>query len=136
MTARRRARILAMVGVLLGGAVAAPGCAVACPAIAYISTVVIDARAVADVVSMQVCIESECTPEPGEEADPMSLLGVERLDDGTWNAVLDTRTPDRLTVRLYDGSGLLLRDTVEQVEWTFTGGACPGPASASTVVLG
>ncbi len=135
MTTRRR-RVAAAVGLVLGGAVAAPGCAVACPAIAYISTVVIDARAVDGVEAMQVCIESDCTPAPGEEVDPTSLLGVDRQDDGTWSAMLDMRTPDRLTVRLYDGTGLLLRDTVEPVDWTSTGGAaCPGPASADPVVL-
>lgn len=112
-----------------------PGCAVACPAIAYISAVSIDTDVVPGVAAVQICVEDECTASPGEEPDPTSLLGVSREDDGTWTAVLDMRTPDEILIRLYDTGGVLLRESEESIVWTFTGGACPGPATADPVVL-
>lgn len=135
MPLRRTPLDVAAAALLLSAAVTMPGCAVACPAIAYSSAVSIDTDLVPGVTAVQICVEDECTTPPGEEPDLTSLLGVSREDDGTWTAMLDMRTPDELLIRLYDADGVLLREYDEPIAWTFTGGACPGPATADPVVL-
>lgn len=134
MSARRRTAF-AFAALLLGGILALPGCAVSCPAIAYLNTVTLDSSAYADVDSVQFCIAAECTPAPGEPADDGSLLGVTPLDDGRWSLMLDMRSPKQIVVRLFDAEGAVVHESEESISWTFTGGQCPGPATAEVVVL-
>lgn len=134
MSGRRRGA-LALVALLLGGVLALPGCAVACPAIGYLNTVTLDARAYPDVEAVQFCIETECTPAPGESGDAGSLLGVTRLEDGEWSLMLDMRAPEQIVVRLFDADGVVIHESEEPISWTFTGGQCPGPATAAVVVV-
>lgn len=129
-------RSLAALTLLTGVTTGASGCAVACPAIGYISTVVVDVSAVPDAVDVQFCVEGECSPAPGDEATSRSnAFEAVPQDDGTWNLALDMYTPESIEIRLFDAVGTLVHESEQEIAWTHSGGPCPGPSTAEQVTL-
>jgi hypothetical protein len=135
MSAGRRSALPA-VALLLGGLLGTPGCAVSCPAIAYLNTVTLDTSAFPEASSVQFCVETECTPAPGEPENSGSLLSAEPGEDGHWSLMLDMRAPEEILIRVLDARGAIIHESEEPISWTFTEGSCPGPATAEPVVLG
>ena len=134
---RTLVRALAAV-VLLGGAVAGTsGCVLnACPAIAYISTVVVDVCAFPAATDLQFCANEQCSPAPGEEeSQHANLFSASPAGDGTWSLFFDMSTPDVVDIRLFDAQGAVIHESEEEISWTRTEGPCPGPVSADPVVL-
>ncbi|KTR76222.1 hypothetical protein ABTZ44_18795 [Microbacterium oxydans] len=130
-------RALAAV-VLLGGAVAGTsGCVVnACPAIAYISTVVVDVSAFPAATDLQFCADGQCSPGPGEDASSSAnLFSASPSADGTWSMSFDMSTPDLVDIRLFDAQGAVIHESEQEISWTRTEGQCPGPASADPLVV-
>lgn len=133
---RRLLRALAITVVVAGAATGTAGCATACPAIAHLNAVAVDAGAFPDVAAIQFCVEAKCSPAPGEDAtSAANLYAATPQDDGTWSLAFDMATPDTVEIRLFDAKGTLIHDSEETITWTHTGGACPGPSNAESLTL-
>lgn len=131
-------RAIAIV-VLLGGALTTTtGCVTfgACPAIGWTNAVALDTSAVAGVVSVQFCVEGECSPAPGTEpTSSTNLFMVTPQDDGTWVLGLDMSTPDVIDLRLFDAQNTLIHESEVSISWTHSTEPCGGPATADPIVV-
>ncbi|MCK8478941.1 hypothetical protein [Microbacterium aurugineum] len=129
-------RCLAALALLGAAMTAATGCVVACPAIGYISTVLVDVSAVPEAVELQFCVENECSPAPGDEPTSRSnAFEAVPQDDAIWSLALDMYTPQIIEIRLFDAEGALIHESEQEISWTHSGGQCPGPSTAEPVKL-
>ena len=133
-----RPLLRSLIGVLIlgGAATGTTGCYTACPAIAYLSAVVVDVSAFSDVAAIQFCADAKCSPAPGEgDTASTNLFTATPQDQGTWSLGFDMSTPDVVDIRLFDAQGTLIHESEQAIAWTRTGGACPGPATAEPLTL-
>ena len=127
----RRAAV-AVIGLVV--ALLLPGCATACPAIGWSNGVEIDASAYGPEVFLQVCSDAGCSADPGATPTPETDPSVPAQGDaGTFH--FGFAAPDDITVRVYDGSGILIAETQEAIAWTHSSDPCGGPSTAPPIVL-
>ncbi|MFS0913133.1 hypothetical protein AB3M89_15230 [Microbacterium sp. 179-I 3D2 NHS] len=120
-----------MTVLLLAGCTFPPG---ACTAIGWTNGVTIDATAYDGDVFLQVCSDAGCSLGPGAEPTPASDASVPAQGDaGSFSFGFDA--PDEITVRVYDGGGVLLAESRETIDWTHSTDPCGGPSTAPPVVL-
>ncbi len=147
--------ILAMTGCSFG---------VACPAIGWINAVDIhvDGNA-SDVAVVEFCVDGACgssesspllsdgsvrlyTPGtfppvaqsiPPTVSAPIPTLGISRIDERNWQALLGMTEPVTVTVRALSSTGQVLVEKVADLQWTRSGGSeqCGGPSTTGTVTL-
>lgn len=113
----------------------ATGCAgVVCPAIGWSNGIEVDASAYGDDAFVQLCVDVGCSAGPAEQPTPSSEIGVPfREDDGVFT--LSMTTPDEVTVRVYDASGVVLHESDHRLDWTYSADVCGGPSSVGPIVL-
>lgn len=129
-------RSLAVVVLLCGAATGTTGCVTACPAIGYISAVVVNVSAFPEVAAVQFCVEAACSPAPGEDAtSSTNMYAATPQEDGTWSLAFDLSTPEVVDIRLFDAQGGLVHESEESISWTHSEGVCPGPSTAEPLVL-
>ncbi|MGA7148461.1 MAG: hypothetical protein WBX17_08260 [Microbacterium sp.] len=130
---RRGSTILFTVGVTV---LAVTGCApaepVACPAVAYMSTleIVVDVPGAEDVL---ICNDDLCAPSRAASDAGVTVFPAD-VDGDVWT--FTGQFPDGMTVEVYDAAGELLTSTGIDPDWHRTGGSeeCGGPAEASVTV--
>lgn len=111
-----------------------PGCATTCTAIGWSNGVEIDASAYGPELFLQICSDAGCSAEPGATPTPQSDLSVPAQGEaGIFH--FGFAAPDDITVRVYDGSGILVAETQESIEWTHSSAPCGGPSTAPPLVL-
>ncbi|WP_300266284.1 hypothetical protein [Microbacterium sp.] len=131
----RRAVAGGMLGVaLVAGATGCTPPGAVCPAIGWINTVIVDASAFGEDVFVQLCVDAGCSTEPGTPPTVSSDLGVPALaEDDEFHVGMTT--PEHATVRIYDASGTLIRESEHDIAWVLSAEACGGPATASPITL-
>ena len=133
---RRLLRSLDVVALLGSAATGTAGCATACPAVGYINTAPLDVSAFSDVETVQFCVETECSPVPGEgEASSTNLFMVTPQDDGTWTLGFDMSAPDVVEIRLFDAQNTLIHESEQSISWTHSKEPCGGPSEAEPLIL-
>lgn len=117
-------------------ALAVTGCApaepVACPLIAYMSTleIVVDVPAAEDVL---ICHDDLCAPSR-EASDAGVTVFPAVVDGDVWT--FTGQFPQDMTIEVYDAASELLTSTAVDPDWRRTGGTeeCGGPTEASVTV--
>ena len=135
-----------------------------CPAIGWINTVDIhvDGKA-GDVAVVEFCVDGVCgssesspplsdgsvrlyTPgtfppvEPSVAptvSAPIPTLGISRVDESNWQALLGMTEPVTVTVRALSSTGQVLAETVSDLQWMLSGGSerCGGPSTTGLITL-
>ena len=121
--------LLALAAAALAGCSAqSPGLGIACPAIAYGSTLRVAVEG--DAAHVNLCVGDDCTPASKE-----ALAMVDGTSDGdTWT--FSGQFPEEFTIRALDADRQVLADIPAEVEWVRTGGSeeCGGPLEASITI--
>jgi len=133
----------------------------ACTAIGWANTLTVTLDGgTADVSLVQLCIDDECSaPAPSEpysnEPAPSEILGPEdfetytpdprvklpyfasKINDHSWKIALSMSSPDKVTLRAFSASGILLAEEDVTLSWVRVGGSerCGGPEEAAPVTL-
>ena len=134
----------------------------ACTAIGWANTLTVTLDGgTADVSLVQLCIDDECsTPAPSQpysnEPAPSDILGPEdletytpdpravklpyfasKINDHSWEIDLSMSSPDKVTLRAFSASGIVLAEEDVTLNWVRVGGSerCGGPEEAAPVTL-
>ncbi|PRY69101.1 hypothetical protein B0I08_103307 [Glaciihabitans tibetensis] len=135
---------------------------IACPAIGWTNKVSVEIVGPADGIDdVRLCVDEVCTAGPTLPSDSppvvvntfapsdsatftpspeQSVIAygfASRIDDDTWSIAVDMSSPDDVTVQALSADGVVVAETVAELEWTRVGGSaeCGGPGAAGPVEL-
>lgn len=133
---RMRAPMIAVAVLGLSGCSTIP---VACPAIAYLSSVAVTAKgAVPADALLRACVSDECLTEgePASQTDA-SAVRISRNVMGEWTVQFGSSQPDALDLTLLSHDGAIIAAEQYELEWERVGGSeqCGGPVRTDPLTL-